>query len=69
MESCLFTLFLMLFIDKEQPCFMARFDKSRDESDGTTKGFFLTTNFTTKEHQGFFVILCVILWVTSWYAF
>ena len=44
---------------------MARFDKSCDESDGTTKGFFLTMNFTTKEHQGFFVILCVILCVPS----
>ena len=61
MESGLFTLFVMLFIDKGKPCFMAGFDKSRDESDCTTKGFFLTTNFTTKEHQGFFVILCVIL--------
>lgn len=57
MESGHFILFVMLFIDKGKPCFMAGFDKSRDESDCTTKGFFLTTNFTTKEHQGFFVIL------------
>ena len=65
MESGLFSLFVMLFIDKGKPCFMAGFDKSRDESDCTTKGFFLTTNFTTKEHQGFFVIL----WAPLWYAF